>query len=253
MGRTMIYEADINGLPVKAYYSEESIEHIFIPLLEKLTDMQQKKQKRLLVMLAAPPGSGKSTLLQFLKDLSENGENLTPITPIGMDGFHHYQKYLDCHTMIRDGEEHLMKEYKGSPETFDLTLLSERVKKVSRGEICGWPEYYRIAHDPIDDAIIVDGDIILLEGNYLLLNWEGWKELSSYADYTIKIVADEKLLKERLVHRKAQSGISREEAEMFVERSDIYNVKTCLRDSMDANLILELMEDDSYKTICFWK
>lgn len=239
----MIYEAEINGLPVKAYYSEESIEHIFLPLLEKLTEIQKKKQKRILVMLAAPPGSGKSTLLHFLKYLSETRDNLSPITTIGMDGFHHYQKYLDCHTMLREGKEHLMKEYKGAPETFDLSLLLERVKKVSKGEICGWPEYYRIAHDPIDDALTVDGDIVLLEGNYLLLNWEEWKELSIYADYTIKIVADENLLKDRLVNRKAKSGLSKEEAERFVERSDLYNVRTCLRDSMDADLVLELMGD----------
>lgn len=33
----MIYDAEINGLPVKAYYSEKSIEDIFLPLLRKLT------------------------------------------------------------------------------------------------------------------------------------------------------------------------------------------------------------------------
>lgn len=245
----MIYKAEINGLSVEAFYSEESIEQIFLPLLRELTEMQKKKNARILVMLAAPPGSGKSTLLHFLKYLSENVKDITAVTTIGMDGFHHYQEYLDCHTMIRDGKEYLMKEFKGAPETFDLSLLAERVKKVSNGESCGWPEYYRIAHNRIDDAITVDGDIVLLEGNYLLLNWEGWKELSSYADYTIKIIADEKLLKNRLVNRKAQSGISKEDAEGFVERSDLYNVRTCLRDSMEADLVLELKEDDSYQRI----
>ncbi|MDO4976979.1 MAG: nucleoside/nucleotide kinase family protein [Eubacteriales bacterium] len=245
----MIYKAEINGLPVEAYYSEDSIQNIFLPLLRKLTEIQKQKGGRVLAMLAAPPGSGKSTLLNFLQHLSETQKDITPITIIGMDGFHHYQKYLDCHTMIRDGQEYLMKEYKGAPETFDLSLLTERLKKVSGGEVCGWPEYYRIAHDPIDDAITVDGDIVIIEGNYLLLNWEGWKDLSSYADYTIKIVADENLLKNRLVNRKTQSGISKEDAERFVERSDLYNVRTCLRDSLSVNLVLELIVDDSYRKI----
>lgn len=245
----MIYEAEINGLLVNAYYSEESIEKIFLPLLKLLTKMQKEKKKRILVMLAAPPGAGKSTLVHFLKYLSEKEEEITPITTIGMDGFHHYQKYLESHTMMRDGTEYIMKEYKGAPETFDLPLLRERIRKVAEGKICGWPEYYRIAHDPIDDAIQVNGDIVLLEGNYLLLNWDGWKELSDYADYTIKIVADEKLLKDRLVARKAKSGIFMEEAQIFVEKSDLYNVRTCLQDSKDAQLILELKEDNTYEKL----
>lgn len=245
----MVYKAEINGIMGEAYYSEESIEKIFLPLLRKLTQMYKEKQKRILVLLAAPPGAGKSTLVHFLKYLSEKEKDILPITTIGMDGFHHYQKYLDCHTMMRNGEEHLMKEFKGAPETFNLLALKELLAKVATGEICGWPEYYRIAHDPIEDAIRVDGDLVILEGNYLLLNWEGWKDLSALADYTIKIVAEENLLKDRLVSRKAKSGISMEEAVVFVEKSDLYNVRTCLRDSKVSDLVLALKEDDSYEQI----
>lgn len=32
-----------------------------------------------------------------------------------------------------------------------------------------------------------------------------------------------------------------------VYESDLYNVRTCLRDSVDADLVLELQADDSYK------
>lgn len=245
----MIYKAEINGLPVEAYYSEESIQEIFIPLLKKLTKMYEDKQKRILVMLAAPPGSGKSTLLHFLRYLSETTEGVIPVTTIGMDGFHHYQDYLDCHTMMREGKEYLMKEFKGAPETFDFIALRDRIQKVLMEEECGWPEYYRIAHNPIDNAITVRGEIILLEGNYLLLNWDGWKELSEYADFTIKIVAEEKFLKKRLVERKAQPPITLEEAEIFVERSDLYNARTCLNDSKNADLVLQLQSDNSYKIV----
>ena len=243
----MIYETEINGIFVKAMYTEESIQTIFIPLLRRLTKMQKSKGRRILVMLAAPPGAGKSTLVQFLKYLSERIEDITPVTTIGMDGFHHYQKYLNHHFMVRDGQEYLMREYKGAPETFDFSLLEERIRKVAKGEDCGWPEYYRIAHDPIDDAITVKGEIVLLEGNYLLLNHKGWRELSEYADYTIRIMADESILKDRLVRRKAASGISMEEAEQFVVKSDLYNAKTCLKESKKADLELELLEDNSYQ------
>ncbi len=242
----MIYKTKINGLDVQAYYSEGSINDIFLPLINHLTDMVKEKGKRIIVMLAAPPGAGKSTLAHFLGHLSEITDGVLSVLPVGMDGFHHYQDYLDTHTMVRSGKTHLMKEYKGAPETFDLPKLKEKVRRISEGEDCGWPEYYRIAHNPIDDAIHIHGEIILIEGNYLLLDLGGWKDLRRYADYTIKIVADENLLKKRLTDRKALSGISREEAEAFVENSDLYNVRTCLKYTIgETDLALRLMEDDS--------
>lgn len=57
-------------------------------------------------------------------------------------------------------------------------------------------------HDPVEDAVYVDGDIVILEGNYLLLNEDGWRDLSKMADYTISIKADPEMLKKRLVERK---------------------------------------------------
>jgi len=242
----MIYQEDINGIPVKAYFSEESIESIFLPLLRHLTGLQIQKGRRIIVLLAAPPGAGKSTLVHFLKYLAENTEGILPITSLGMDGFHHYQSYLDTHTMERSGEIHLMKEFKGAPETFDLPLLKERLRMVAEGQDCGWPEYYRIAHDPIDNAITVTGDIVLIEGNYLLLDWDGWSDLAGYADYTIRLMADESILKDRLIERKMNSGITFDEAKAFVERSDLYNVQTCLNHTVDnTDLTLKLMDDDS--------
>ena len=37
----------------------------------------------------------------------------------------------------------------------------------------------------MEDAVTIDADIVLLEGNYLLLDMEGWRELSEYAIYTL--------------------------------------------------------------------
>ena len=64
-------------------------------------------------MLAAPPGAGKSTLASFLQSLSNQYDDLTPITVIGMDGFHHYSDYLKHHETTRDGKKILMDEIFG--------------------------------------------------------------------------------------------------------------------------------------------
>lgn len=242
----MNFDITINGIDVHASYSEKSVEEIFIPLLKLLAEKQKEAGRRILVMLAAPPAAGKSTLLAFLKHLSETTPGLKPITTIGMDGFHRYQDYLLTHTMLRDGQEVSMVSLKGAPETFDLELLAERIKKVAAGENCGWPEYNRMLHNPVENAIQVTGDIVLLEGNYLLLDWPGWRDLKASADYTIRILADEQDLRERLINRKAASGTDYEEAVKFVENSDLYNARTCLRESMEADLTLRMMQDGEY-------
>lgn len=241
----MNFKANINGMDIEAIYTDEAINTVFIPLLKSLSDLQREKGRRILVMLAAPPGAGKSTLLSFLQYLSDtyssNGP-LTPITTIGMDGFHRYQDYLLSHTIMRDGSEIQMVEVKGAPETFDLERLTERIKRVAAGENCGWPVYNRMTHNPTEDAISVIGDIVLLEGNYLLLDVEGWRELRKYADYTIKITAEEEFLRNRLIDRKSKSGSAGknlEEAIKFVDFSDMANVRTCLTLSGKADLVLD--------------
>lgn len=241
-GGNMTFSVDINGLTVEATYSEESINYIFIPLLHKLTLLQEVKEKRILIFLAAPPGAGKSTLAQFLKHLSEKTEGVTPITVIGMDGFHRYQEYLLSHETVRNGESIPMTKVKGAPETFDLELLRKRIEMVAAGDECGWPEYDRTKHDPQENAITVKGNIVLLEGNYLLLNDEGWCKLKEYADYTISIKANPELLRERLIERKEMemNEYSNEEAVAFVDYSDMVNVQTVLERSSQADLELDI-------------
>ncbi len=224
-----------NGLPADAFFADADVENIYLPLLRTLQELHKKKGRRILVMLAAPPGAGKSTLAAFLMKLSKDC-GIEPPTVIGMDGFHRYQDDLASHFTVRDGKRIPLVKIKGAPETFDLRKLSERIRRVSSGEKCGWPLYDRRLHNPIEDAVTVDGEIVLLEGNYLLLDLPGWRELSSYADVTIFIRADEDLLRQRLVRRQEQSGKSPEEAREFVERSDLANARLVLSKSKKADL-----------------
>lgn len=84
----MEYSANINGINVSAYYSDETVREVFIPLLEHLEKLHAEKQRRILVMLAAPPGAGKSTLVGFLENLAKDVCPGEKIQAIGMDGFH---------------------------------------------------------------------------------------------------------------------------------------------------------------------
>ena len=234
------YRVRINGIETAARYSERAVEDIFVPLLEELTERQRAAGRRILVLLAAPPGAGKSTLVSFLENLSRERTGLCPVQAVGMDGFHRRQEYLLSHRTVRDGREISMVEIKGAPETFDLEKLLSAVRRVAAGETCGWPAYDRLLHNPVEDAVTVDGKIVLLEGNYLLLQEDGWRDLAACADYTVSISAGEELLRERLIDRKIHTGVAEDAAVRFVDFSDMPNVRLCLEKSAPADLRLRL-------------
>ena len=241
------YSFRINGLPVTASFSEKNIEEIFIPMLFYLSELQQKKNKRLIVFLSAPPASGKSTLAAFLQYLSESRSNLTPIISIGMDGFHLPQDHLMNNGITIDGKIVPLVKIKGAPPTFDLNAIHSKIEEIASGAVCKWPFYDRVLHNPVQDASTVDRDIVLIEGNYLLLDEDGWRDLIQYADYTIRIIADPDMLRPRLIDRKLLSnGKPLPYVEKFVDFSDMKNVDLCLNHSLKSDLTLRLDNDNSF-------
>jgi pantothenate kinase len=246
LDKVKFYKFLVNSLEVNANYYEENIENIFIPLLKQLTIMKKNKNGKLLVYLAASPGVGKSTLASFLEFLSKNSENIMEIQAVGLDGFHYHQQYIKSHKVIVDEKEIPMVEVKGCPETFDLGKLKSKIKAL-KNESVKWPIYDRKLHDVVEDQIVVNKEIILIEGNWLLLNEDGWRDLKDYCDYSIFIKADETMLKDRLIQRKMKGGISKEAAIKFYEKSDSRNVKRVLDNSLKADLQLELLSNGKYK------
>ena len=242
----MEYSVRVNGIDVTAHYEERAVHDIFLPLLRHLTGLEHEKGRRILVMLAAPPGAGKTTLLSFLETLSHQDPSLCPVQVIGMDGFHRRQEYLLSHTVFRDGEELPMVRIKGAPVTFDLERLTHFVRRAASGEVCTWPFYDRLLHNPIEDAVTVDGRIVLLEGNYLLLDADGWRDLRSFADYTVSVRAPEDLLRRRLIDRRIRTGVEEDAARAFVDFSDMPNVRVCLEKTMPADLELFLDDEGAY-------
>ncbi len=243
----MRYQVTINGIDVDAIYDDGDLDEIFRPLLLRLSGLCKAKKARILVMLAAPPGAGKSTLVSFLEAMAKDIIPEFKVQAIGMDGFHRRQEYLQSHKMTVDGKEVLMVDVKGCPETFDLDKLTHQIKTVMETSTCTWPAYDRHLHNPVEDAIIVDSDIVLLEGNYLLLDKPGWDELSQLADFTISLRADAEMLRERLIDRKEMSGNTREKAKKFVDYSDMRNVRLCLEHTKRADIELLVKENGRFE------
>ena len=239
----MKYYVNINGLDIRADFSKDTINLTFIPLLKTLAEIHSKKKKRVTAMLAAPPGAGKSTLASFLEHIARDVIPGKKFQAIGMDGFHRRQEYLLSHNVNIDGKEVSMVDIKGAPVTFDLDRFKGKLKELKEEPVCKWPLYDRLLHNPVEDKITVDGDIILLEGNYLLLNTDGWNALSSFADYTIFLTAAENILRERLIARRIAVGHSKEGSAAFVDFSDMANVRLCLERSKKADLMLSINEN----------
>lgn len=239
------YRFSVNGFEIEAVYNESTIQSLFMPLLTRITEIQKRENRRILVYLVAPPAVGKTTLSQFITYLSEKDESLKHIQALGLDGFHFHSEYINEHTVLRDGAEIPMQQVKGCPETFDLLKLKEKLQKIFTEDI-SWPIYDRISHDVIEDTIKVKEDIILLEGNWLLLSEPGWDELKNICDLSIMIKAEEGKLLKRLVDRKIKGGLTEAEAIRFCENSDLRNVKRVLESSSAADIILTVGEDDDY-------
>ena len=222
--RWQTYEMTVNGLPQHIRYNADTVEGLFLPLLRRLTELQKHENRRILAFLAAPPATGKSTLLQFLERLTQEQNDLTRIQTFGMDGFHHPNRYLETHTILRDGVEIPLKSIKGAPETFDAAALAEKLAAAKVGAV-QFPVYDRRIHDVVADALTVDAPILFVEGNWLLLDEEPWRGIRPLADYSVRIDAPAAFLRDRLIARKVQGGLSEAEATAFCEASDARNVE----------------------------
>ena len=241
------YTLNVNGHIISAQFDEDNINKIFIPLLQKWTTMQKEKNRRILVLLAAPPGCGKTTTSLFLEYLSHQIEEITPIQTIGMDGFHRYQDYLDSHYISRDGKEIRMSEVKGCPETFDVDKLINKIKETKRKDTY-WPLYNRSKHDPEENKVYIHHQIILIEGNYLLLNEKPWDKIHQLFDESLFIEANPHELEKRLISRKMLGGIPYHQASKFYLKSDGVNVRRVLNNSLKANIQLK-MENNIFKVV----
>lgn len=236
----------VNGLEITAEFCAEDRENIFLPLLRRLTALQREKDRRIAVFLAAPPAAGKSTLCCYLEKLSKETPGLTPVQCVGIDGFHHYQSYLDSHTIEKDGQTIPLAKIKGAPESYDVKKLASLLDKLNEpGQ--KWPLYDRRIHNPVEEAVEITADILIVEGNWLMLDEAPWNSLA--CDYSIFLRMGDRSQLQRIVQRKMMGGFSEEHAREIVEKNDWPNILRCMRDSRRADLNLEKDENGLLKEI----
>ena len=170
-------------------------------------------RERCLLGIAGAPGSGKSTLAAELLALLEPAAVV-----VGMDGFHLANQVL---------VEHGLLERKGAPETFDAAgfrILLGRLR-ANDDEVVYAPEFHREIEEPIAGAVAVPrtATIVIVEGNYLLLDDGPWRGVRGLFDQVWYLDVDGWTRRDRLLRRHVAFGRSREDALRWVRDNDERN------------------------------
>ncbi|MCR9139268.1 MAG: nucleoside/nucleotide kinase family protein [Alphaproteobacteria bacterium] len=209
----------------------DTVESIYASIIGAMTD-----RRRILVGVAGPPGVGKSTLsTQLCKRLADDG-HAAAIIP--MDGFH-----LD-NAILRDRG---LLHRKGAPETFDVMGFISLVHSLREGkDPVPVPHFDRDADRVREAAETVDTTckVLLLEGNYLLLDRQPWIVLQELFDLSVFVKAPQSVLRRRLIQRWLDFDHNRNDAERRANENDIPNARLVLEHSVPADLTLAFEEGD---------
>ncbi|MTH80125.1 AAA family ATPase [Paracoccus aestuariivivens] len=199
-------------------------------LLSTLRDLA--RQGRRLVAVAGPPGSGKSTLCEAIAE-TLNRESLGLAAIVPMDGFHYDDAILRARgTLAR----------KGAPITFDvggLAALLARLRANLESEIAV-PVFDRDLEISRAGARLIPAEtpLLLVEGNYLLLDAPPWINLAQLFDLTVALQVPRDELMRRLIQRWLDQGMERSFAEGKVVENDLPNADLVLAHSRPAELVI---------------
>ena len=186
---------------------------------------------RTILGIVGPPGAGKSTLSEQLCRAFPAVAQVVP-----MDGFHLANVELQ---RLRRAQR------KGAPDTFDslgYVSLLQRLRQQTSTEIVYAPEFRREIEEPIAGAIPIaaSAQLLIAEGNYLLLEQHGWGAVAQHLDEVWYVDVAPALRLERLVARHMQFGRSRQEAMDWVASTDEPNARLIESTRHRAQIIVTL-------------
>lgn len=185
---------------------------------------------RILVALAGPPAAGKSTQSDRLS-LALNADQPDSTVVVPMDGYHFDNAVLEPRGQLW---------LKGAPETFDAEGLLQDLQRIRQADrVVAVPVFDR----PLDLAragarlVTPAHRIIIVEGNYLLLNQKPWTSLRALFDLTIFLEVPDAVLEQRLLQRWISMGQSPESARERTHHKDMLNAQLVKTASIAADVI----------------
>ncbi|QFT59221.1 Pantothenate kinase [Sulfitobacter sp. THAF37] len=180
---------------------------------------------RRLVALVGAPASGKSTLAEALAEKDQT------MQVVPMDGFHLDNAILSDRGLLRR---------KGAPETFDVAGFVHLVKRLGVEDDVVFPLFDRARDQSIAGAgaIRPDTQTVLVEGNYLMLDQPGWRDLAPLWDLSVRIDVPLDVLRDRLLQRWADHGYSPAEAAEKANGNDLPNAALVLENGLPCDVVV---------------
>lgn len=183
--------------------------------------------RRFIVALAGAPGAGKSTLVANLaRDLGQ----VAAVVP--MDGYH-----LDNAVLDDRGQ----RARKGAPWTFDVAGLARDLERLRADD---GPVLVPVFDRDLDLSraaarqIAPEARILLVEGNYLLVQENPWSSLARFWDLDVMLSVPEDELNRRLVARWLAHGHSPDAARARAEGNDLPNARYVITHSRPAQIVI---------------
>lgn len=152
-------------------------------------------QRRVIVGITGEPGAGKST---FATGLAIHLGDDAIVVP--MDGFHLPQAEL-----VALGR----RERMGAPDTFDVDGFAALLAALRADDApVAAPDFDRGIDEAVPGAIQIDKRhrIVIVEGNYLLHDADGWERIAPLLDITAFLQLDANVRQERLIARHIRHG-----------------------------------------------
>ncbi|HEX6955031.1 MAG TPA: nucleoside/nucleotide kinase family protein [Agromyces sp.] len=175
---------------------------------------------RVLIGITGSPGAGKSTLADAVAAELNRAEGPGFAVHLPMDGFH-----LANATLDRLG----LRDRKGAPETFDgwgfAALLARVTSETDRTVYA--PGFERAVDEPVAAEIAIEPSarIVLVEGNYLLVDAEPWRHVDDLLHESWFVAATEEDRVRRLVARHTGFGRTPEAARAWALEVDGANAR----------------------------
>ncbi|MDI4639100.1 MULTISPECIES: nucleoside triphosphate hydrolase [Halomonadaceae] len=186
-------------------------------------------RQRFIVALAGPPAAGKSFLSEWLcREINLRQPGIAAVVP--MDGYHFDNAVLEPEGLV---------PVKGAPETFDIDGLRQDLTRIRRADRrVAVPVFDR----PLDLAraggriITLEHRLIIVEGNYLLLDQGDWSALRPLYDLTLFLDVPDEVLEARLIQRWLGMGQDQAGALERTHNKDLLNARLIKAASVPADV-----------------